>query len=363
MLANLTPPTNDFHAIARYLVHGKPGTKPHPNRVAWIKSRNLATEDPDLAATYMTATARLSRRVRNAAYHAIISWHQAENPSPEIMQRIADATLELAGLGEHEALIMGHGDKPHPHLHMLVNRVHPATGRAWSTSHDYRRFDDIMRTLSEVHGFQYAPAHQFNPDLTDDLMTKPPKRATYAGMRGANTQRLQWSRKTSRVFGAFVSDDLSRADTLDDLEDIFANHGLVLEQKGSGFVAGNEGAYTKLSALKLTSTAKDFGKRFLRPLIAPTPSFHQRAWFDMDEVDFIRAMASLGLADRDAVQRTVAKVRAERDQRMANGPVLHNLLRGLTLHAATSLHAAERARPVSPKRRSVAKTIARSPHR
>lgn len=348
MLANVTPPTNDFLAIARYLIYGKPGSTPHPDRVQWILTRHLATDDPELAATYMAATARLSKRARNAAYHAIISWHHSERPSPKIMQEIAAATLELAGLGDHEALVIGHGDKPHPHLHMLVNRVHPVTGRAWDTSHDYRRFDAIMRRLSDVYGFRYAPAHRFHPDLTDDLPRKPPKAATYAAMRGAFTGRLQWSQRESRQFGAAMSDELDRASTLADLEAAFACHGLRLESKGSGFVVGNDASYTKLSALRLQSTAKDFGKRFLRPLIVKRTDDHPRRWFDMDEVEFIRAMASLGLADKHAVERTVAKVTSERQARMAQAPLMVQISRSL-LKATTSLCVP--ARSTKPARR------------
>lgn len=48
----------------------------------------------------------------------------------------------------HHALVMGHGDKPHAHLHMMINRVHQTTGKAWDTAHDYVRCDRIMRLLS-----------------------------------------------------------------------------------------------------------------------------------------------------------------------------------------------------------------------
>ena len=112
MLANIVPPTNDFHGLARYLVHGKPGTKASPDRVAWIRSHNLPTDDPELAATLMTATAQLSKRSKNAAYHAMIAWHPEEQPTPEQMQQIAKRTLELAGLGEHQALIMATAIRP-----------------------------------------------------------------------------------------------------------------------------------------------------------------------------------------------------------------------------------------------------------
>ena len=154
MLAQIEPARNDFHALARYLIHGKERPT-HPGRVAWAFGHNLATDDPELAATYMTATAELSRRCTSACYHMSINWHPDERPSPEIMQEIARRTLDLAGLSEHQALVMGHGDKPHKHLHMMINRVHPGTGRAWSTSHDYRRFDRIMRLLSDEYGFRH----------------------------------------------------------------------------------------------------------------------------------------------------------------------------------------------------------------
>ena len=264
MLVNVVPPTNDFHALARYLVDGDT-QPPHPDRVAWIRAHNLPTDDPELAATYMTATAQASKRCKNAAYHAMIAWAPHEKPTPDIMQEIALKTLELAGLAEHQALIMGHGDKPHAHLHMLINRVHPTTGRAWDTKHDFALFDRIMRQLSDEYGFEYVPAHRFNPDQTADRTKKPNKRATWAAKRGAKTDRRQWSRNASRAYGATLAERLDRASTWEDLEAAFAEDGLTLEAKGTGLVAGTATSYTKLSALGLTRTAKDFEKRFGTP--------------------------------------------------------------------------------------------------
>lgn len=84
---------------------------------------------------------------------------------------------------------MGHGDKAHAHLHMMINRIHRETGRAWSTSHDYRRFDCIMKQLSDEHGFRYVPPHAFEPERTDGLQQAPSSAARYAAKRGANTNR------------------------------------------------------------------------------------------------------------------------------------------------------------------------------
>lgn len=121
----------------------------------------------------MTATAALSPRTKRAVYHFMIAWAPEERPAPELMQTIARETLARAGLEEHEALLMGHGDRDHAHLHMMVNRVNPKTGIAWRVSHDYARFDRIMRDLADQYGFRTVPAHFYAPDETDEMPEKP----------------------------------------------------------------------------------------------------------------------------------------------------------------------------------------------
>ncbi len=342
MLAQLEKPTNDFQALATYFIHGK--TRPtHLDRVAWTISQNLGTTDPLLAAAFMASTAERSRRCKHACYHAMIAWHPDERPTPAVMQEIARKTLALAELGDHQALIMGHGDKAHAHLHMMINRVHPATGRAWSTSHDYRRFDRIMKLLSEEHGFRYVPPHAFEPDLTDDLPKAPDTNATYAAKRGANTARPQWSRRAARALGADISDDLDQATTWTDIEVALAERGLTLEAKGQGLVVGDRAGYAKFSALGLTASAKGLARRFgssfaasraaSRPPLRKPP--HRRPWWEIDAVDIARA---IGTRDdvRDAVQ-DARKVRLGRRARLA---LMKQLMAELQdeLRARTSLN-------------------------
>lgn len=314
MLAKVAPPSNDFQALTRYLMRGKSGT-PDPKRVAWLFTQNLPTDDPLLAAKYMEATAQLSARTRKAAYHLMVAWHEEERPTPELMQDVARQTLQRAGLKEYQALVMGHGDKPHPHLHILLNRVHPESGRAWKTNHDFARFDRIMRDLADAHGFAFVPAHAFNPDLTDTLPKLPDSPATYAGKRGAATLRPQWSKRDARALGESLSEDLTHASTTEDVVQMLADHGLVLEAKGRGHVIGNAGGYAKLSSLALHPTAHELGR--LREAAATlTPSMrHRRRVFDIDGIDITRAMMAFGLADRDDLAAAVEDARRERQAR------------------------------------------------
>lgn len=315
MLAKVAPPSNDFQALARYLVRGK-SSNPDPKRVAWLFTQNLPTDDPELAARYMEATAQLSARTRKAAYHLMIAWHAEERPTPEAMQGVARQTLQLAGLGDHQALVMGHGDKPHPHLHILLNRVHPGTGRAWKTSQDFARFDRIMHQLSEAHGFAFVPAHSFNPELTDSLPQLPDSAATYAGKRGAPTLRPQWSNAQARAICERMSEHIGMEATPDDVLDILDRHGLTLEAKGKGHVVGNAQGYVRLSKLHLTASAKhlirDIGPTLSVPRCNKPPVRRCSNVFSVDGVDIARTFETLGLLSRDDVRRAIDDAKAER---------------------------------------------------
>lgn len=355
MLAKIERSHNDFQALANYLIHGKERPT-NPNRVAWVFGHNLATDDPLLAATYMNAIAELSKRCRNACYHTSINWHPDERPTPEIMQEIARRTLEMAGLSEHQALVMGHGDKPHAHLHMMINRVHPVTGRAWSTSHDYLRFDRIMKELSAEYGFQYVPGHAFAPALTDALPKKPNSKATYAAKRGADTKRPQWSRKRSRAYGQEISHRFDQATSWDDLEFLFAEEGLTLERKGkgqkSGLIVGDGQAYTKFSALKLKRSAKGLAKSFggayrksrsssaIRHLFVP--SAPSRSIWTVDAIDMARALGS-----KDALKTAVQDAVRQRKARIAKKTLMEQLRADLkeTFKASTVLKSMRRKKP------------------
>lgn len=316
MLCKIAPTSSDFHALARYLLKGK-GRDTHPDRVQWMFTQNLATDDPLLAARFMEATASRSTRCVKPVYHLMVSWHERERPSSEIMQEVARRTLQMAGLDEHQALVIGHGDTPHRHFHVMLNRVDPETRKAWKTSDDFKRFDRIMRTLSDEYGFEYAPAHSFDPELTDEIPQLPNSKSYRAAKKGFDTGRIKWSKRASREFGEHLSENLDRGTTLDDLQMLASDHGLRFEQKGRGIVLGNSEGYATLSSLNLTLTANGMvRKRRSTPDLFASSS-QKRNWWDVDAVDLTRAFMSWGLATKEDLKQVIKDHRTERKSRAA----------------------------------------------
>ena len=155
-----------FQALASYLAKGRDGD--NPDRVAWSAGRNLPTDDPELAATFMRATAARSDRVEKPVYHIAISFDPGDAVDRATMERVADRVLERLGLAEHEAVIVAHRDREHQHLHMLINRVHLETGKAWERWKDQPIVQEVLRDeeralgLREVSG-TLAPAVDQEP--------------------------------------------------------------------------------------------------------------------------------------------------------------------------------------------------------
>lgn len=141
-----------FRALAAYLANGRSGQQ--QDRVAWIASRNLPTDNPELAAAFMRATATQSDRVVKPVYHVALSFDPHDPVDRAAMERVADRLLDRLGLAEHQAIIVAHRDRAHAHLHLLVNRVHPETGKAWERWKDRPLIQEVLREEERALGLR-----------------------------------------------------------------------------------------------------------------------------------------------------------------------------------------------------------------
>jgi hypothetical protein len=144
-----------FRALAAYLATGRSGEE--QERVAWTASRNLPTSDPVLAATFMRATAAQSDRIEKPVYHVVLSFDPTDRVDRTAMERVADRVLERLGLTEHQAVIVAHRDRARSHLHLLVNRVHPETGKAWERWKDQPVIQQVLREEERELGLREVP--------------------------------------------------------------------------------------------------------------------------------------------------------------------------------------------------------------
>ena len=93
-------------ALARYLAYGRTGRA--EDHVARTVSRNLPTDEPELAATFTRATAAPSDRVEKPVYHVALSFAPDDPVDRAVAERVADKVLHELGLADHQAMLV-HG--------------------------------------------------------------------------------------------------------------------------------------------------------------------------------------------------------------------------------------------------------------
>src|SRR5262249_18077124 len=147
MVPNIPRNGRSFRGAGAYHLHDKPtDADPRPRtgvRVAFTATRNLANEDPRAALDEMWRTADDARHLKAWAGLApsgrkseapvktvSLAWAPGERPTEEEMCRAADSFMKAMGWGGHQAVYVAHNDTRHVHLHLIINRVHPDSGRA-----------------------------------------------------------------------------------------------------------------------------------------------------------------------------------------------------------------------------------------
>lgn len=264
MIGKVPRPGKGFKGVVRYLLYGD-RKKPHnPDRVAWCQTRNLMVDDPEKVPALMRATAAFSKRVKKPVYHYVISWHRDEAPSDELMRQVADTTCEDLGLSDYQALYIAHNDTEHRHVHIVVNRVHPETKRAWKTSNDYRRIEKSLRRQSEEMGRDYVPGRHNDPERFHAERRRRAKDGAYQ-----RTRRLEGpvsSKCMDKNLQAAFLAIYRGASSWSQFDGALSALGYRLEAKGQGAVLVGAGAEHKLSSFGKDVRLKELQTRLGKSL-------------------------------------------------------------------------------------------------
>lgn len=266
----------DFRTICEYLIEGKAepeNERPHPDgegRVEDAFTLNVPVandrERIDAAGIreaekWMADTAALNTSIRaTAVLHYVVGLPPEEKhkATPEFWRAVGPRILDTLDMREHQALFVVHEDAGHPHMHVVINRVHPTTYKAVSPFQDMVVLEKLMRQIEKQRGLRKVTGRLINP-ATGKRYTaaeikageRPGKRKPRAAM--AEVRRLAQDRlKADKPF--------THAASWTDLEQRLANHGYTLRAEGAGLMLTDaEGQSVKVSEV----AGKGLGRRKL----------------------------------------------------------------------------------------------------
>ena len=100
----------------------------------------------------------LNPRLRNAVGHISLSFSSKDTPRmPDaLMTQIAKEYMQRMGITGTQYLLVRHLDQPHPHCHLVYNRV-GNDGQTISDKNIKIRNAKVCRTLTEKYGLHLAP--------------------------------------------------------------------------------------------------------------------------------------------------------------------------------------------------------------
>ncbi len=262
MIGKSTSGGRGFHGLVRYLMDGS-RENPNPDRVAWAMTRNLLNDDPDLAIRTMRATASRSTRCEKPVYHLVISWRHDENPTDPMMWRVADTTLADLGLDEHQALYVAHKDTDHRHLHIVLNRIHPDSHKAWNRGKDWPKIEISLRRQAEAMGLAYVPGRHNDPEAFG-LKPRRPANAEYQSKvrHGEPPPAARWGLDEIACRRRELAPLFEQAGSWGDLSALLAVHGVRLERKGQGLILLDDMGSMKLSEMGKSIRLRELETRF-----------------------------------------------------------------------------------------------------
>lgn len=270
-----------FQSSSLYLAGHTKGQS--PDRVAWMEAHNLETTDPKAAAAVMQATAAQNVRCKQPVYHFVLSFDPKDarrgKVPPEVMREITGEAISRLGLQEHQMLVYAHKDTKHPHIHFLVNRIHPRTGKAFDRHNDGRKLAGLCREIARERGLNIPRDRERirEQERVDDFdlvqtLKEPqvpaavPEGEYWQAQREQRLPQAAMDKAAVKALQERVQGHFYNAKDWDDLTARLGAHRVYLHRKGQGIVLAQGDEFAKLSQMgkgvRLTELEDRFGERF-----------------------------------------------------------------------------------------------------
>jgi hypothetical protein len=201
----------------------------------------------------MDATAAQNHRCKTPAYHFIITFDpkdaEAGKVTQEVKRDLARKVLDDMGLSEHQALVYSHQDTDHPHLHFLVNRIHPSRHKAYNRHRDGTRLAGIVQERARELGLNVLRNREYvrEKGLEADLGPEPSDAEFWKAKREDRAAQRPFDKDAVRALRDHLKPDFHEAGSWEELTQRLNAKGITMERKGQGLVLTDGDRFAKLS--------------------------------------------------------------------------------------------------------------------
>lgn len=183
----------------------------------------------------MVALAECSRS-KDPVNHYVLSWPATEQPDPALADSAVQILAREFGVANHQIVYALHDDTDNRHLHIVINRVDPATEKCTEINKgfDIEALHRAVAQIEKAQGWQPENNARYQISNTGELVKRPedPERApaiTRSDMESATNEKSAQRQAQEQAWPV-----IKAASTWQALHQGMADIGMRYEKKGSG---------------------------------------------------------------------------------------------------------------------------------
>ncbi|GHS88789.1 hypothetical protein AGMMS49957_10890 [Synergistales bacterium] len=211
-------------------------TEKDPTKILHVRYQNVISKET--AAIEMEALATDNTRCKDPVFHAILAWREMEIPTNEQVDKAVQIALKELDLQGCQALWSLQSDTQNRHVHIVVNRIDPETGKAIIPANGwtYKALERAARKIELAQGWESEQSGFYS--VTDDgKIIEKSKREKPAISTSAKDGEAHTAIKSAeRIAQEVAAPILNSAKSWGELHEKLAEHGISFEAKGSGAV-------------------------------------------------------------------------------------------------------------------------------
>lgn len=242
MIAKHVPMTSakksDFAGLVKYIT----GPQGKTERIGLVCITNCQADQADIAMLEVLNTqAQNTRSGADKTYHLVVSFPQGEIPEDAVLKTVEDRLCASLGFSEHQRVSVVHHDTDNLHLHIAINKIHPARYTIHEPYNAYHTLGKVCAALEAEFGLQKVN-HKASKGGSEN-------RADDMEQHAAVESLIGWIKRE-------CIDRLQSATSWPEMHRVLLERGLRIHERGNGLIITSENGVS----VKASSVSRDLSK-------------------------------------------------------------------------------------------------------
>lgn len=236
-----------FAELVRYITDAQR----RQQRVGTVRVTNCGAEQPQVAVTEILNTQMQNvRATSDKTYHLIVSFRPGEQPDDATLRVIEARLCNALGYGEHQRISVVHRDTDNLHMHVAINKIHPARYTMQYPFNDFWILGKACEQLEREFGLQ-PDNHQARKTAAENRTDDMERHAGVESLLGWIKRECLHKMESAQSWSA--------------LHQTMRENGLRLHERGNGLaVSAGDG-----TAVKASSIGREYSRARLEARFGP----------------------------------------------------------------------------------------------